>query len=225
MIPLKDDNPKSTFPFVTIVIITANILVYIYQLTLGSKTVESFILSAGAIPYEITHFVDTAPAALIRPPLTLFSAMFIHGGLLHVAGNMLYLWIFGDNIEDRLGHVRFAVFYVLTGLIASIAHVITVPDSTIPMIGASGAVAGILGAYFLLYPRAHVLTLIFFFFFVDIVRIPALIFLGLWFVFQILSSGAGGGIAWYAHIGGFVGGVLLVKLFEKGRPKYRFKRS
>jgi len=151
--------------------------------------------------------------------------MFIHGGLLHVAGNMLYLWIFGDNIEDRLGHVRFAVFYVLTGLIASIAHVITVPDSTIPMIGASGAVAGILGAYFLLYPRAHVLTLIFFFFFVDIVRIPALIFLGLWFVFQILSSGAGGGIAWYAHIGGFVGGVLLVKLFEKGRPKYRFKRS
>ena len=225
MIPLKDDNPKSTFPFVTIFIITANILVYIYQLTLGSKTVESFILSAGAIPYEITHFVDTAPVDLIRPPLTLFSAMFIHGGLLHVAGNMLYLWIFGDNIEDRLGHVRFAVFYVLTGLIASIAHVITVPDSTIPMIGASGAVAGILGAYFLLYPRAHVLTLIFFFFFVDIVRIPALIFLGLWFVFQILSSGAGGGIAWYAHIGGFVGGVLLVKLFEKRRPKYRFKRS
>ncbi|OGQ47345.1 MAG: rhomboid family intramembrane serine protease [Deltaproteobacteria bacterium RIFCSPLOWO2_02_44_9] len=225
MIPLKDDNPKSTFPFVTIFIITANILVYIYQLTLGTKTVESFILSAGAIPYEITHFVDTAPVDLIRPPLTLFSAMFIHGGLLHVAGNMLYLWIFGDNIEDRLGHVRFAVFYVLTGLIASIAHVITVPDSTIPMIGASGAVAGILGAYFLLYPRAHVLTLIFFFFFVDIVRIPALIFLGLWFVFQILSSGAGGGIAWYAHIGGFVGGVLLVKLFEKRRPKYRFKRS
>ncbi|MEK7803380.1 MAG: rhomboid family intramembrane serine protease [Deltaproteobacteria bacterium] len=225
MIPLKDDNPKSTFPFVTIFIITANILVYIYQLTLGTKTVESFILSAGAIPYEITHFVDTAPVDLIRPPLTLFSAMFIHGGLLHVAGNMLYLWIFGDNIEDRLGHVRFAVFYVLTGLIASIAHVITVPDSTIPMIGASGAVAGILGAYFLLYPRAHVLTLIFFFFFVDIVRIPALIFLGLWFVFQILSSGAGGGIAWYAHIGGFVGGVLLVKLFEKRRPKHRFKRS
>ena len=225
MIPLKDDNPKSTFPFVTIFIITANILVYIYQLTLGTKTGESFILSAGAIPYEITHFVDTAPVDLIRPPLTLFSAMFIHGGLLHVAGNMLYLWIFGDNIEDRLGHVRFAVFYVLTGLIASIAHVITVPDSTIPMIGASGAVAGILGAYFLLYPRAHVLTLIFFFFFVDIVRIPALIFLGLWFVFQILSSGAGGGIAWYAHIGGFVGGVLLVKLFEKRRPKYRFKRS
>ena len=169
--------------------------------------------------------MDTAPVDLIRPPLTLFSAMFIHGGLLHVAGNMLYLWIFGDNIEDRLGHVRFAVFYVLTGLIASIAHVITVPDSTIPMIGASGAVAGILGAYFLLYPRAHVLTLIFFFFFVDIVRIPALIFLGLWFVFQILSSGAGGGIAWYAHIGGFVGGVLLVKLFEKRRPKHRFKRS
>jgi len=217
MIPLKDDNPTRTFPFVTILIIVTNIVVYIYQLTLGQKAETLFILRAGAIPYEIIRFADIHPLAFIPPPLTLFSAMFIHGGFLHVAGNMLYLWIFGDNIEDRLGHFRFIVFYLLSGLIASLAHIIILPNSTIPMIGASGAIAGVLGAYFLLYPRARVLTLVFFFFFVDIVRIPALVFLGLWFVFQILSSAGGGGIAWYAHIGGFIGGAVLVKLFERKR--------
>ncbi|MDP2683314.1 MAG: rhomboid family intramembrane serine protease [Deltaproteobacteria bacterium] len=217
MIPLKDDNPTRTFPFVTILIIVTNIVVYIYQLTLGQKAETLFILRAGAIPYEIIRFADIHPLAFIPPPLTLFSAMFIHGGFLHVAGNMLYLWIFGDNIEDRLGHFRFIVFYLLSGLIASLAHIIMLPNSTIPMIGASGAIAGVLGAYFLLYPRAHVLTLVFFFFFVDIIRIPALVFLGLWFVFQILSSAGGGGIAWYAHIGGFIGGAVLVKLFERKR--------
>ena len=217
MIPLKDDNPTRTFPFVTILIIVTNIVVYIYQLTLGQKAETLFILRAGAIPYEITRFADIQPLSFIPPPLTLFSAIFVHGGFLHAAGNMLYLWIFGDNIEDRLGHFRFIVFYLLSGLIASLAHIIILPNSAIPMIGASGAIAGVLGAYFLLYPRAHVLTLVFFFFFVDIIRIPALVFLGLWFVFQILSSGAGGGIAWYAHIGGFIGGAVLVKLFERKR--------
>ncbi|MBI3398875.1 MAG: rhomboid family intramembrane serine protease [Deltaproteobacteria bacterium] len=221
MIPLKDDNPTRTFPFVTILIIAANILVYIYQLTLGAAAGEFFILRAGALPYEITHFVDIYPLAFIPPPLTLFSAMFVHGGLLHVGGNMLYLWIFGDNIEDRLGRFRFLLFYILTGIIASLAHIIMMPNSTLPMIGASGAIAGILGAYLVLYPRANVLTFVFLFFFVDIVRIPAIIFIGLWFLFQLLSSGAGGGIAWYAHIGGFMGGVALVKLFEKKRRKFR----
>ncbi|MBI3754134.1 MAG: rhomboid family intramembrane serine protease [Deltaproteobacteria bacterium] len=221
MIPLKDDNPTRTFPFVTIFIIAVNIAVYIYQLTLGTKAEGFFVLRAGAIPYEITHFVDIYPWALIPPPLTLFSAMFVHGGLLHVGGNMLYLWIFGDNIEDRLGHFRFFIFYVLAGLIAGLTHIIMLPDSTLPMIGASGAIAGVLGAYFLLYPRAHVLTLVFFFFFVTVVRIPAVIFLGLWFILQLLSSGMSGGIAWYAHIGGFIGGMALVKLFEKRRPKTR----
>lgn len=219
MIPLKDDNPTKTFPFVTIAIITVNIAVYVYQLTLGEKAETLFILRAGAIPYEITHFVDIRPLAFIPPPLTLLTAMFVHGGLLHVGGNMLYLWIFGDNIEDRLGHLRFFVFYLLAGLIASLAHIILLPNSTLPMIGASGAIAGVLGAYFLLYPRANVLTLVFFFFFVDIVRIPAIVFLGLWFMFQLLSSGAGGGIAWYAHIGGFAAGVVLVKLFERRKRR------
>ena len=219
MIPLKDDNPTRTFPFVTIIIITVNTFIYVYQLTLGPRAEELFVLRAGAIPYEITHFLDIHPKAILQPPLTLFTAMFIHGGLLHVGGNMLYLWIFGDNIEDRLGHFRFFVFYLLTGLIASLAHIIIMPNSTVPMIGASGAIAGVLGAYFLLYPKAHVLTLVFFFFFVDIIKIPALVFLGLWFIFQILSSAAGGGIAWYAHIGGFVAGAILVKLFEKKKRK------
>src|SRR3990167_4441506 len=221
MIPLKDDNPTRSFPFVTIIIITVNTFIYVYQLALGPRAEELFVLRAGAIPYEITHFLDIYPKAILQPPLTLFTAMFVHGGLLHVGGNMLYLWIFGDNIEDRLGHFRFIIFYILTGLIASLAHIIMMPDSKIPMIGASGAIAGILGAYFLLYPRAHVRTLVFFFFFVDIVKIPALIFLGLWFAFQLLSSGAGSGIAWYAHIGGFIGGVALIKLFEiKKRRRY-----
>lgn len=219
MIPLKDDNPTRTFPFVTISIITINTFIYIYQLTLEPKAENLFVLRTGAIPYEITHFVDIQPWAFVLPPLTLFTAMFVHGGLLHVGGNMLYLWIFGDNIEDKLGHFRFLVFYLLAGLIASFAHIIMMPNSTVPMIGASGAIAGVLGAYFLLYPKAHVLTLVFFFFFVDIVKIPALVFLGLWFIFQILSSAAGGGIAWYAHIGGFVAGALLVKLFEKKKRK------
>src|SRR3989339_1236013 len=204
MFPYKDDTPTQTFPFVTIGIIAINVLAYLWEIL--SPVGERYIIdNYGAIPSGLLSFEKTQA---LHPIATVFSSMFLHGGLLHVGGNMLYLWIFGDNIEDRLGHFRFFVFYLLSGLIASLTHIIMLPDSTLPMIGASGAIAGVLGAYFLLYPRAHVLTLVFFFFFVDIVKIPALVFLGLWFIFQLLSSGAGGGIAWYAHIGGFgAGGV------------------
>lgn len=217
MIPLKDDNPTYSFPFITILIIITNVVVFFYQFILGPEGEEAFVLRTAAIPYEITHLVDLQPISILPIPLTLFTAMFIHGGFLHLGGNMLYLWIFGDNIEDRLGHFRFIIFYFTTGLIASLTHIVLYPNSTIPMIGASGAIAGVLGAYFLLYPLAHVRTLIFFFFFVQVVSIPALIFLGLWFIYQIISSGAGSGIAWYAHIGGFVAGVVLVKVFERKR--------
>jgi len=217
MIPLKDDNPTYSFPFITILIIITNVVVFFYQFILGPEGEEAFVLRTAAIPYEITHLVDLQPISILPIPLTLFTAMFIHGGFLHLGGNMLYLWIFGDNIEDRLGHFRFITFYFTTGLIASLTHIVLYPNSTIPMIGASGAIAGVLGAYFLLYPLAHVRTLIFFFFFVQVVSIPALIFLGLWFIYQIISSGAGSGIAWYAHIGGFVAGVVLVKVFERKR--------
>jgi membrane associated rhomboid family serine protease len=218
MIPLKDDVPSYTFPYVTLFIIALNIFVFTYQLTLGVRGTESFIYRTAAIPYEITNLIDIRPRSVVPPPLTLFTAMFVHGGVLHLAGNMLFLWIFGDNIEDVLGHFKFILFYLGSGVVASMAHIFIEPSSTLPMIGASGAIAGVLGAYFLLFPRAQVLTLVFLVFFINIVRIPAVIFLGLWFLFQILSSGSGGGIAWYAHIGGFVAGAAIVLIL---RPKKR----
>jgi membrane associated rhomboid family serine protease len=214
MIPLKDDVPTLTFPYVTIAVIAVNVFVFMYQLTLGASGTENFIYSAAAIPYEITHFVDIRPRSFVPPPFTLFTAMFVHGGLLHLAGNMLFLWIFGDNIEDVLGHFRYILFYLASGVIASLAHVLVEPSSIMPMIGASGAIAGVLGAYFLLFPRAQVLTLVFLIFFVTVVRIPAVIFLGFWFLLQIFSSGYGGGIAWYAHIGGFMAGAAGIMLLK-----------
>lgn len=218
MIPLKDDVPSYTFPYVTLFIIALNIFVFTYQLTLGVRGTESFIYRTAAIPYEIMNLTDIRPRSVVPPPLTLFTAMFVHGGVLHLAGNMLFLWIFGDNIEDALGHFKFILFYLGSGVVASMAHIWMEPSSTLPMIGASGAIAGVLGAYFLLFPRAKVLTLVFLVFFINIVRLPAVIFLGLWFLFQILSSGSGGGIAWYAHIGGFVAGAAAIMIL---RPKIR----
>ena len=216
MIPLKDDAPCYTFPFVTLSIIAINILVYIYQLTLGYGGEELFIYRTAAIPYEVTHFVDIFPAGVVRPPFTIFTAMFVHEGILHLGGNMLYLWIFGDNIEDRLGRAGFVIFYLGTGLAASLTHIMLSPDSKVPMIGASGAVAGVLGAYFILYPRAKVHTLVFLIVFVTVIKISALYFLGFWFLMQIFSSAFGGGIAWFAHIGGFIAGALAVKLMPPG---------
>lgn len=215
MIPIKDDNPTYTFPFVTIGIIAIDVLIYFYQLSLGVEGEETFIYRTAAIPYEVTNFVDTGPRGIVPPPFTLITAMFVHGGFFHLAGNMLYLWIFGDNIEDRLGHLNFFVFYLITGVAASFIHILADPASEVPMIGASGAIAGVLGAYFLLFPRAHVITLVFFF--VTTVRIPALVFLGFWFLFQILNIPIGGGIAWYAHIGGFVAGAIGVFILKPKR--------
>jgi membrane associated rhomboid family serine protease len=222
MIPLKDDNPTSTYPFVTLTLIAVNVTVFVFQLLLSPMAYKIFVFRTAAIPFEIVHFTDIQPPNFLPPPLTLFTAMFVHGSFLHLGGNMLYLWIFGDNVEDRIGHMKFLVFYLSTGVLASLFHVISHPSSTVPMIGASGAIAGILGAYFLLFPRAHVMTLIFLLFFVQIVRIPALVFLGLWFAIQVLSSGAGGGIAWYAHIGGFLAGFLAVALLLKRKKRPRW---
>ena len=219
MIPLKDDNPTSSFPFVTIFFIAANVFVFFFQITLGPEGMELFVYKTAAIPYEITRLTDVSPRNFLAPPLTLFSAMFVHTNLIHLVGNMLYLWIFGDNIEDALGHFRFIIFYFVTGVAASLTHIAVNPDSTIPLIGASGAIAGVLGAYFVLFPRANVKTLVFIILFVQIVRIPAVVFLGLWFLLQILSSVAGGGIAWYAHIGGFVSGALIILVFKRRRHR------
>jgi membrane associated rhomboid family serine protease len=219
MLPYKDDNPTRTFPFVTIGFIMLNVIVFFIQFS-EPDDVRRIVFSYGAIPHFLMTFSSSQP---IHPFLTLFSSMFMHGGLLHLATNMLYLWIFGNNIEDRLGHFRFVSFYLLSGIVAAYAHSITDPSSMIPMIGASGAVAGVLGAYLLLFPRARVHTLIFLVFIIQVIRLPAFIVIGFWIVIQILngmaSSGVtnSGGVAWFAHIGGFVFGIASVALFIRRR--------
>jgi len=226
-IPLKDDNPTSRIPFVTILFIAVNAAVFIYQL-ISPQGLQFFVYKMGAIPYEITHFKTLSlvmmesrePLERLSPPLTLLVSMFMHGSIFHLVFNMLYLWIFGNNIEDFLGPIRFILFYVLSGLGASLAHILFHPNSQVPMIGASGAIAGILGAYLILYPQARVLTLIFLFFFIRIIAVPAAFVLGIWILIQVLNVGAGGGVAWFAHIGGFLFGIGLIKVFSK-KPKSR----
>ena len=224
MIPVKDDIPSSTYPFVTIMLIAVNAAVFIYQLTLGMSGVESFILRTAAVPAEIMSLSDIGPAAVVPVPFTLITAMFVHGGLLHIGGNMLFLWIFGDNIEDRFGHFVFLFFYLLSGITASLFHIMLEPGSTVPMVGASGAIAGVLGAYFLLFPKAQINTLVILPLYISMVRLPALFFLGFWFLLQVLNSGvsSAGGVAWYAHIGGFVVGAacaLAYRAFKWGQPR------
>ncbi|MBN2372987.1 rhomboid family intramembrane serine protease [bacterium] len=225
MIPLKDDIPSSSFPFITVGILIINSLVFLFQISLG-KHAEGFVAAYGAIPFEITNFADIPPLVPFPTFLTIFSSMFMHGGILHFVGNMLYLWIFGDNVEDAMGKFRFLIFYILCGAFASLAHMAVNPNSMTPMIGASGAISGVLGAYMLLYPRARVLTLITFFYFIRIVKLPALVLLSFWIFIQFMSGtlslagGAGhGGVAWFAHIGGFFAGMFLVSIFKKKRVR------
>jgi len=199
-----------------------NLVVFGYEVLLG-RYLDDFIFSHAVIPVQLTAVGMTADQ-LVR----LTTTMFLHGGWFHVLSNMLYLWIFGDNVEGRMGHIRYLLFYLLTGYIATITHVLYYPLSKAPLIGASGAIAGILGAYLILYPRAKVLTLIFLFIFIQVVPIPAVIFLGLWFVLQILSGfasltdQAAQGVAFWAHIGGFIAGILLVKLFSRRREYFNY---
>ena len=207
MIPLRDIIPSRTTPIVTIVLIVANVLVFLYELSLGSA-VDDFTLYFGLVPAAFSW-------------VAVFTSMFLHGGLFHVAGNMLYLWIFGDNVEDRMGHGRFLVFYLLCGIAAALAQTITSPDSLVPMVGASGAIAGVMGAYFVLYPKSRIVTLVPLFFFFQIIEVPAIFFLGIWFVMQFLSgvgsivSAAQGGVAFWAHVAGFVAGISGVIVFRR----------
>jgi len=221
--PLKDDNPTSTFPFVTVGLILANCLVFYHQLTLSLPAGQRFVFEWGAIPYQIIHGEILSGRGLVPPFVTLFSSMFLHGGFMHLIGNMLYLWIFGNNIEDTLGHFRFLTFYLLAGLSAALIQVLSDPQSTTPMIGASGAVAGVLGACLLLFPQARILTLMFIFFFIRMIRVPALVVLGFWFLMQLLgvTSGAETGVAFFAHIGGFVAGLVMIKVFQPRRARRR----
>ncbi|HDH13570.1 MAG TPA: rhomboid family intramembrane serine protease [Nitrospirae bacterium] len=221
MIPFKDDNPTLRFPFITIALIAVNTAIFILQM-LSPADPGKIAFAFGAIPHYLLTFKTVQP---VHPVLTVFTSMFMHGGVLHLSTNMLFLWIFGNNIEDKLGYGRFIVFYLLCGFVAAYSHAITNPVSTMPMIGASGAVSGILGAYMLLFPRARVHTLIFLGFFVQVVRLPAVLVIGFWIVIQfingILSRGTAGhgGVAWFAHIGGFVFGILMIKIFMKRRKR------
>ena len=201
MIPLKDVIPSRTVPIVTITIIVLNSLAFLFELSMPDPVLESFFRVYGVVPADFTV-------------LTTVTSMFLHGGWLHFLGNMLYLWIFGDNVEDQLGHSRFVVFYLICGVAAGMAHVFMNPASTVPTVGASGAIAGIMGAYFVLYPQSRVLTVVFLLIIFDVVEIPAIFFLGIWFVMQLLNGvgsigvSMGGGTAFWAHVGGFVVGVL-----------------
>jgi len=222
MIPLRDDNPTRTRPTVTYVVMGVCTIVFLWQLALGPGGYEATVYALGFIPAVVFGGAVLPEQLLWVPaPLTIFTSMFLHGGLLHLGGNLLYLWIFSDNVEDRLGHGRFVLFYAICGVTAALAQALPDIDSSIPMIGASGAISGVLGAYIVLFPRARVLVAIPIFIVLYTVRLPAVWVLGVWFLGQLLSSvalsSAGPGIAFRAHIGGFVAGVLLVRLFTRTR--------
>jgi len=227
--PLKDDNPSNSAPVVTVALIVLNALFFVYQISLeaggadGARAGQAFIDEFGLVPCRLTGACRVGPE-LPSPILTIFTSMFMHGGLFHIGGNMLYLWIFGNNVEDTLGHGRYLLFYLLSGIAAALAQTAVGPSSMVPMVGASGAVSGVLGAYLLLFPHAHVTTLIILGFFFRLVQIPAMVVLGFWIVLQVLnglgSFGSSGGVAFFAHIGGFLVGMgLLYVLKPRARSR------
>lgn len=235
MIPLKDDIPSETFPITTLGFIGANVAAFLYQLSLelspepgAMRAAQEFVLEFGLIPCRLTA-ACRIPEAAPHPVVTILTSMFLHGGIFHLGGNMLYLYIFGNNVEDILGHGRFLLFYLLSGISAAVAQVAVGPTSSVPMVGASGAVSGVLGAYLLLFPQARVLILFTFFIFIRFIYVPAVIVLGFWIVLQFLSGlitysamSAGrepGGVAWFAHIGGFVAGMALLFVLRPRRGR------
>lgn len=219
MIPLHDDNPTDITPLVTVAFIAACVLVFLWQTGLGEQGNRAAVFALGVIPVVLLDQAQLPPElALVPAALTPLTSMFLHGGFMHLAGNMLYLWIFGNNVEDAMGHFRFVIFYVLCGIAAVFGQVLQDPHSEIPMIGASGAISGVLGAYLLLYPHARVLVAVPLGIVLHTVRLPAGVVLALWFAIQIFSSmaaGDGPGVAWFAHIGGFIAGLALMPLFRR----------
>jgi membrane associated rhomboid family serine protease len=228
--PLKDDNPSASAPLVTVALIVLNALVFVYQISLevggaeGARAAQAFVEEFGLVPCRLTGACRVG-SEVPAPILTIFTSMFMHGGLFHIGGNMLYLWIFGNNVEDTLGHGRYLLFYLLSGIAAALAQTVVGPSSTVPMIGASGAISGVLGAYIVLYPRANVLVALPLLIVFYTLRVPAWVVLGMWFVGQLLSSLSapqGAGVAFGAHIGGFLAGVVLIRLFVRDRRVYRY---
>lgn len=236
-LPLHDDNPLKIirFQYVTVAIIAICVVVFLYQMSLGDRGGRVFVFGFGAIPAVVFGEV-TLPKGFAHAPaaLSLVTSMFLHGGFMHLAGNMLFLWVLGDNVEDAMGHKRFVVFYLVAGVAAALTHALTDPGSKVPMIGASGAISGVIGAYLVLHPKARIKVLISYF----LVWLPAYVVLGGWIGLQFLSAamdtgGTGGGVAWWAHIGGFFAGVALifpmrskgVPLFDRGQEKFELKPS
>ena len=230
MIPIRDRNPSGTFPYVTIGIIIVNILIFLYELSLGSGLGE-FIMKFGVVPLKVSYYSQVPDLTFINTFFPFISSMFLHGGFVHLIGNMWFLWIFGDNIEDKLGHFKFIAFYFLCGIIASSVHVFFNSQSSVPCVGGSGAIAGVLGAYMVTFPRARVVTIVPLFVFIQVMELPAIVVLGFWFVIQffngaasITASTSGAGVAWWAHIGGFAAGVItlyIMRIFFARKPVRR----
>ena len=221
MFPIKDDQPRYSTPYVNTFLIVLNILIFFYQWTLGPRAGNAFARVYGEVPSHLAAFLSGSPRYTLPDVIVpFFTSMFLHGSWMHVLGNMWFLYIFGDNVEDYLGHFKYLLFYLLSGLLAMATQVAIYPSSNVPTVGASGAIAGVLGAYFLLYPRARVLT----WFFVFVLYLPAWVVLGEWIVIQFLSGTAAlsmnagrdvGGVAFWAHIGGFVSGIVMIKIFPE----------
>ncbi len=233
-LPLHDDNPLKIirFQYVTVAFMAACVAVFLYQLSLDGRDGQVFVVGFGAIP-AVLFGEATLPRDLAHAPaaLSLVTSMFLHGGFMHLAGNMLFLWVLGDNVEDAMGHKRFVAFYLLAGVVAALAHGLADPASKVPMIGASGAISGVIGAYLVLHPKARIKVLVSYF----LVWLPAYVVLGAWIGLQFLSaamdSGGAGGVAWWAHIGGFFAGIALifpmrskeVPLFDRDQEKFEFR--
>jgi membrane associated rhomboid family serine protease len=217
MIPIRDAIRSKNFPVVNVFIIGLNIIAFLWELAQGPDLKGVFYLY-GIVPLRYSNPEIASHFTGFGQYLPFLTSMFLHGGFLHIIMNMWFLYIFGDNIEDRLGHIRYLIFYLFCGVVAGVVHLYTNWNSNVPTIGASGAISGVMGAYLLLYPRSKILTLVFIFFFIQFIEIPAFIFLGIWFVLQLLSAGASpgnvGGVAFWAHIGGFVAGLVFIKIFD-----------
>lgn len=224
MFPLRDSAPSGAFPAMTLAIITANVFVWFHELSLGSG-LHQFVSEYGLTPARLMLSYRLPGGILSNAVIPMFTSIFMHAGWMHLIGNMWFLWIFGDNVEDRLGRFNFLVFYILSGIGASLIQVVVHPTSSIPMVGASGCISGVLGAYLLSFPQARIHTLFIFFVIVRFLEIPAFLFLILWFVFQFISGAAdfgsadGGGVAYWAHMGGFVVGMFLLVVMPNKKPR------
>jgi len=230
MFPLRDNVPSRSFPVVTVTLIVVNTVIFLVEVAMGHRALAGFVGRHGLVPSVVTAYFSGAEIPAQRAFLPFLTAIFLHGGWLHLIGNMWYLWIFGDNVEDRLGHLRFLVFYLVCGVLGNVAHYATGLGSAVPAIGASGAIAGVLGAYAVSYPGARITVLLPLFFVLQFIELPALVVLGFWFVLQFLNGAATlvvssetGGVAWWAHIGGFVGGIAIFFLFRP-RPRLFYRR-